>query len=74
MLEFKPIDHGCIICGTYEEVEQMKIVRDNEESLISFGICTRCQYSMGAELTGHIKTKEPNGWKQFLGERFGKVN
>ena len=74
MLDFKPTDCGCIICGTHEDVEQMKIVRDNGDGLVSFGICAKCQYSMGTELKGHMRTKEPNGWKQFLGDRFGKVN
>ncbi|MBA4699466.1 MAG: hypothetical protein H2212_08505 [Ruminococcus sp.] len=57
MLEFKKSDCGCIICGDKDskENEQMRIIRDNGDSLNSFTLCKKWRIKMTYELDSHNK-------------------
>ena len=60
MLKFKKSECNCMICGNKNIEggnEEMNIVRDGGDNLISFSICRKCRIRFAYELDSHNR-----GW------------
>ena len=60
MLKFKKSECNCMICGNKNMEggnEEMNIVRDGGDNLISFSICRKCRIRFAYELDSHNR-----GW------------